>query len=395
MTKLKSLIIPMVVAGLAPMFTACNDDDFKETIFPDVPTEADPSSKTYQFDTWLNRNFRDIYNLDFKYKMADVEADKNYNLIPAEYQKAVDLALLVKYTWFDAYKAVCGEDLLKQNGPRMLHLIGSPAHNTTNGTETIGLAEGGIKISLFKVNSMDLNDSYRMNEFYFRTMHHELSHILHQKKSYPVRFNEISNGYYDSSNWGSRNGGLCTSLGFITNYASSQYREDFAETIANYITRTPEDYDFLLWCADQGWYSGDDENNQSKAYCYYYYANENAKIDDRKTYTLQYVDLGDGHVTLADNNGRVYNSMEAVNEYLDRLNKQLGEEMVFPVEDVDNIDGRAIIKEKLDLATEWLKEQWKIDIDMLREEVQRRQNDFDIVKLRQEIESIEIPSVNN
>ena len=78
--------------------------------------------------------------------MADVEADKNYNLVPAEYQKAVDLALLVKYTWFDAYKAVCGDLLLKQNGPRMLHLIGSSAHNATEGTEVLGLAEGCFKI---------------------------------------------------------------------------------------------------------------------------------------------------------------------------------------------------------------------------------------------------------
>lgn len=244
--------MPLALAAVAPFFTACGDDDFSETIFPDVPTEADSSKATYKFDTWLNQNFRDVYNLDFKYKMADVEADKNYNLVPAEFSKARDLALLVKYTWYDAYKAVCGDILLKQNGPRMLHLIGSSAHNAQEGTEVLGLAEGGIKISLFKVNSMDLNDSYRMNEYYFRTMHHELTHILHQTRSYPTEFNLLSNGHYDASNWGKRNGGLVTSLGFITNYASSEFREDFAETVANYITRTPEQYDFLLWMVCTG-----------------------------------------------------------------------------------------------------------------------------------------------
>ena len=389
MIKFKSLFIPMVVAAMTPMFTACNDDDFAETIFPDVPTVADPSSKTYQFDTWLNRNFRDVYNLDFKYKMADVEADKNYNLVPADYQKAVDLALLVKYTWFDAYKAVCGELLLKQNGPRMLHLIGSSAHNATEGTEVLGLAEGGIKITLFKVNSMNLNDSYRMNEYYFRTMHHELTHILHQKKSYPTRFNELSNGKYDASNWGSRNAGLCTSLGFITNYASSEYREDFAETVANYVTRTPEDYDLLLWCADRGWYSGDDELDQTSAYCYYYYANTSAKENDKRTYTLQYVSLGDGHVSLMDNTGRVYNKIEDINNYIERLKLQLGEDMVFEVVDEDKVDGRAIILDKLKIARDWLLEQWNVDLDKLREEVQKRQNNFDITELRGQITDIE------
>ena len=41
--------------------------------------------------------------------------------------------------------------------------------------------------------------------------------------------------------------------------------------------------------------------------------------------------------------------------------------------DADNIDGREVILEKLDLVRTWLKENWSIDIDELRREVQTRQ----------------------
>ncbi len=41
--------------------------------------------------------------------------------------------------------------------------------------------------------------------------------------------------------------------------------------------------------------------------------------------------------------------------------------------DADNIDGREIILQKLDLVRTWLKENWDIDLDELRREVQTRQ----------------------
>ena len=93
---------------VAPLFAACSSDDLGPTIFPDVSDEPDPSSYTYKFDKWINKNFRDIYNVDFKYLMEDVEADMQYNLVPATYENARDLALLTKYLWYDSYKEDTG-----------------------------------------------------------------------------------------------------------------------------------------------------------------------------------------------------------------------------------------------------------------------------------------------
>ena len=48
---------------------------------------------------------------------------------------------------------------------------------------------------------MDLTNINQMNEYYFRTMHHEFGHILHQTKSYPTDFNLLSTGRYDDGSW--------------------------------------------------------------------------------------------------------------------------------------------------------------------------------------------------
>ena len=41
--------------------------------------------------------------------------------------------------------------------------------------------------------------------------------------------------------------------------------------------------------------------------------------------------------------------------------------------DIDNIDGQAVILQKLDLVRTWQKDNWNIDLDELRKEVQTRQ----------------------
>ena len=184
----------LLVAVTAMSLTSCGEDKLGPTIFPDVDETLDPTSYTYQLDKFLKENYLDKYNLTFLYKMPDISTNMNYNLVPAEYSNSIDLAVLCKHLWFDVYDKIAGEDFLKIYGPRIILLIGSPAINPSSGTEIVGLAEGGIKISLFKVNSMDINNFQLMNELYFHTMHHEFTHILHQTKTYPTEFNTISVG---------------------------------------------------------------------------------------------------------------------------------------------------------------------------------------------------------
>ncbi len=381
-----------LLLAFAPLLAACSSDDLGPTIFPEVSDDPDPSSYTYKFDKWINTNFRDIYNVDFKYLMEDVEADMEYNLVPATYENARDLALLTKYLWYDSYKELAGPDFIKSYGPRILHLVGSPAYNPQTGTETLGLAEGGLKVTLFKVNEMDLNDINMLNEYYFRTMHHEFGHILHQTKSYPTDFNLLSTGRYDDSSWQSKQPGYVASLGFITPYASSQAREDFAETIANYLTRTDDQMELILWMAQQGWTTGSDkadgelEDEDADYFCYYYYDDPSNVESKHYFLTSREQAYKNYRMGIVGMNGEYLTSVAQVEAYLDKVRET---HEIFPVEDKDKINGYDVIKQKQSIARNWFTDQWKISFDDLREIVQRRQRDFDINALRQEVESIQ------
>ena len=378
MKSLKFYISPLVVAGAALLgMSSCSNDDFTESIFPEGDEQLDPTSTTYKFDKWLQQNYLEVYNLDFRYKMQDVGTNMNYNLVPASYQNSVDLAVLAKYLWFDVYKDVVNPEFLKQYGPRIIHLIGSPAHNPTTGTIILGLAEGGIKVSLFRVNQMDVNVFDQMNEYYFKTMHHEFAHILHQKKTYPAEFNKISAGHYDASNWQNRQIGVVNSLGFVTTYASDAFREDFAETIANYITKTDAQWEEIYTQAARGWETNSESSSDPNAvyYCWYYYAN-NEVSESSKKYAVDADVITDStetgveyhHRTLVDSEGKPLR--------------------IYPVEDKDGIDGVAALKQKIEIARTWLKDKWGVDLDKLREVVQYRQQHIDIKALRQQIEDV-------
>ena len=382
----------IIAALAAPLLAACSSDDLGPSIFPDVSDEPDPNSFTYKFDKWLNVNFRDIYNVDFKYLMEDVEADMEYNLVPATYENARDLALLTKYLWYDSYKELAGEDFIKSYGPRILHLVGSPAYNPNSGTETLGLAEGGLKVTLFKVNEMDLEDINMLNEYYFRTMHHEFGHILHQTKSYPTDFNLLSTGRYDDSSWQSKQPGYVASLGFITPYASSQAREDFAETIANYLTRTPEQMELILWMSKQGWTNGSDnedvdlDDEDTDYFCYYFYDDPSNLDSKHYFFYSEEKTFGNCQMGMVGLNGEYLTSVEEVEKYLDKLRET---REIFPVEDKDKVNGYEVIMQKQSIARNWFTDQWKISFDDLRNIVQRRQKDFDINALRNEVNSIQ------
>ena len=235
------MLMLALVMGLG--FVACSDNDPDgPTIFPVTSPERD------QLDMWLQKNYTSPYNIDFKYKMEDIESDYQYTLTPADSAKSAKLAIIIKYLWLDSYAEVLGPDFVKLNVPRVIHLIGSPAYNS-NGTIVLGTAEGGLKVTLYQVNSLTdaMLESYAsMTEYYFHTMHHEFTHILNQKKPYDTSYNKITESGYVSGNWYQVQDSVAHGKGFVTPYAMSEGLEDFAEMLSTYITFTPEQWQAIL-----------------------------------------------------------------------------------------------------------------------------------------------------
>ena len=192
---------------------ACNNDDEIDrghSIFTTEPVEYN------EFDQWLLKNYTYPYNIDFKYRMQDIESDQKYKLVPADYDKAIMLSKIIKHVWMEAYTELAGPNFVRSYVPKTFHLIGSPAYDSS-GTMVL------------------------LNKYYFETMHHEFAHILHQKRNYDPSFERICEGKYIGTDWyqeSDRDGGNTNAWkqGFVTAYAMSEAREDFVENIAMYVT---------------------------------------------------------------------------------------------------------------------------------------------------------------
>ena len=244
---MKKINYMLLIATVLALLSSCSEDKLSgDTIFSEASPQRDA------FDEWLLKNYTYPYNVDFKYRMEDIESDMKYTLVPADSAKSAKLAIIVKYLWFDAYSEVINAEFVKLNVPRTIHLIGSPAYNS-EGTMVLGTAEGGLKVTLYMVNWLTddmLRDYATMNEYYFHTLHHEFTHILNQKKPYDTSFDLITESGYVSGDWYMKTDNEAHTAGFVTPYAMSEPVEDYAEMMSVYVTSSPEEWNAII--ADAG-----------------------------------------------------------------------------------------------------------------------------------------------
>lgn len=279
-----------VVLGFS--LVSCDKEEVLDpvSIFDDAVAPAEND-----FDKWIYTNFTQPYNIQVKYRFEDKESSTQYNLAPADYDNSIALAKLTKYLWIDSYEELMGRSFVSTYAPKILNFIGSVAYNS-QGSVVLGTAEGGMKITLYNVNSLDPDDLdiEFLNYWFFKTMHHEFAHILHQTKSYSTDFNLISLDY-QSASWVNLSDQEALDMGFISTYASSEPQEDFVELISIYVTNSASYWNALVGSASD--------------------------------------------------------------------------------------DGKAKINQKMDIVRDYLKTNWDIDIDKLRDIVQRRSGEIDTLDL--------------
>lgn len=240
--KKKILSCFMILIGCL-LFTSCNQDpvDKNNSIFPDTPIYRS------DFDMWLMENYTNVYNLSFRYKFEDIESDTKYNLVPSKLSQAEKMAQIVKHVWFSSYDELLGVSFMKKYSPRVLFLVGSAAYNADQGTRVLGTAEGGLKVTLYEINNLEI-DPELLKEYYFHTMHHEFAHILHQTKNYDPSFEKISASNYISGEWHkySMDTFYYRSRGFASAYSMQEANEDWVELYAFYVTNTKEWWEDMI-----------------------------------------------------------------------------------------------------------------------------------------------------
>ncbi len=255
--KFKNILYLLMAAGF---MTACGTDNDVDSSYSAFDTEIPTRSV---FDNWLLENYTKPYNINFIYRYNDKETDNAYNVIPADLEKSKALAVMIKHVWLDAYAEAVGESFIKTYSPRVYQLIGSAEYSSGGSNEMVlGTAEGGLKVTVFRVNAITPDnpwidqDSYfpnttasnpmDLNYWFFHTMHHEFCHILTQQNNYSTEFQTISTSDYQTTNWVNVDDEEAPSMGFTSGYGSKEYNEDFAEIYSFYVTHTQAAFQKLL-----------------------------------------------------------------------------------------------------------------------------------------------------
>ncbi len=243
----KYLLYALLAVSTGTALVSCSEDDLNaESVITIDKKQAN------DFDKWLTANFVNPYNLEFKYRYEYKETDADYYTIPAELNQAIEMAHLVKYLCLESYDEVAGIDFTRNYFPKMIFTIGEWEYRN-NGTIILGTAESGKKILLTGVNYLDTYKSSpaALNHYYFKTIHHEFTHILNQTKEYSAEFKLITGNSYVADSWSKEpfNVGYLE-RGFISDYAQHSDTEDFAEMMSLYVTNSKEQWD--EWMAEAG-----------------------------------------------------------------------------------------------------------------------------------------------
>ncbi|MDR0824417.1 MAG: putative zinc-binding metallopeptidase [Prevotella sp.] len=240
---MKKLFIYLPILFLVISLASCGEDlDTENSVFDDSLIKE----KT-DFDRWLDKYYVKPYNIQILYNYVDIETDFDYDLVPADLEKSKSLSILAKYLWIEPYEEYMGMAFFRTYAPRVLQYIGNPGWKSNNSI-ILGTAETGVKIALWNVNNLNMNDPSTYLR-YIKTMHHEYAHIFQQQKITDPLFDQITPEVYVGDNWTGSTDLAAYRSGCVSTYAASSPIEDFVEIYSIFVTNTPEYWNNMLTAA--------------------------------------------------------------------------------------------------------------------------------------------------
>jgi substrate import-associated zinc metallohydrolase lipoprotein len=212
------------------------------------PTESlldfTPAVKT-DLDKWIDQNYVNPFNISVQYEWNQNTVDNNRFLFPPKIDKIKPALEIIKKIWIDSYTTIGGKDFVKIIAPRDFVLVGGINVNPDGVSNTLGLAEGGKRISLFQVDNVNKKDRANVTRF-VHTIQHEYVHILNQTKIFDeTAWSKVTPGDYSSNPFEIKDA-AAREKGFISAYARSNYGEDFAETAAIILLSSKAEYAAIL-----------------------------------------------------------------------------------------------------------------------------------------------------
>lgn len=195
-------------------------------------------------DNWIQENYTKPYNIEVVYRWRESLVEMNRYLYPPLLDSVKPALNIVKKLWIEPYSSVADPYIVNKVAPRQILLVGGRNVNPS-GTITLGIAEGGKRITLFEIDLLKKGSRSKITQF-IHTIQHEYVHILNQTKP----FNEEAFGQMTPSGYTAQwfNESLKDSrdAGFITSYARANVREDFAEMASTMLELSRDEWNTLL-----------------------------------------------------------------------------------------------------------------------------------------------------
>ncbi|GAO42587.1 zinc-binding metallopeptidase [Flavihumibacter petaseus] len=240
--------LTLIITSLV-LFSSCAKEDAVTT--DDIlGLGGDTWTKT-GLDQWLYDTLVVPYNIQVKYKWDQFEFELDKTLVPPREDVVKPVMQSIKKVWMDTYINAAGLTFFNTYSPKFFVLSGSAAYND-NGSITLGTAEGGRKVVLYKLNDFKTMqtpgyvpaDSAVLKEM-FHVIEHEFTHILHQNIMYPYAFKQITPGLY-RADWTNVAEMEARMDGFVSAYAMSGYDEDFAEMVSLMFVEGSDGFDAIV-----------------------------------------------------------------------------------------------------------------------------------------------------
>ena len=184
-----------------------------------VPTEI---------DEWIYDQYTRPYNMEVKYRWNRSELSLNNALVPVKEENVVPVMRAILRGWINPYEQVADPAFIRKLSPKKFVLVGSPKYS--NGTITLGEAEGGRKIVIYRLNWYEAGNTDVLFSV-LKTCHHEFGHTMHQAVKYPQEFENITASGYNSQ-WTTVSEKESIRLGFVSRYACASPNEDFSDMLA-------------------------------------------------------------------------------------------------------------------------------------------------------------------
>ena len=247
-TTMKKLSLALVALSLSGLVGCDADIDKVQPSRQVIPTVN--VSELPRLDHYIQLAFAKKYNVDIAYRYDDKVTDRRYLLAPIKESKALEYLNLIDYMFFQVYAASTPEGYLQTHTIKYLNLFGSSGYAIDR--RMAGAAPQGM-IWIYNINERNTQYTKDVRENYISTLFHESAHTLHEERAYPPEFDKLSSLEYqkqDAFSYWWRTGKNAGYAGFVSDYASTDADEDFAELFAYYVLDSDSEWAERLKAAE-------------------------------------------------------------------------------------------------------------------------------------------------